>query len=309
VYGSNASTSGYGVYGTSEYIGVYGISTSLSGYGVYGASDFVGVLGEASSSATGDVGVYGWSDDTGVYGYSLSEFGVYGASTSTGVYGLVISTVGTNYGVFGSAENSVATDYAVYGSSDNTALYGNMSTGSPGSWGLYTPDHLFVGGNCTGCVLAFGARNGDSVALEKGDLAAVVGVQAPVTTGGPPLMVVRKAQAGDPVVGVVYDAAHLSLPDPGPEGQPQEASLQYRAGQASPGDLLILVAYGPTYVKASAPVAIDDLLIASGEAGTAQRSPVLRFEGLEVQPKGVMGRVLGPPDPATGLVPVFVTLQ
>ncbi|MEI6948701.1 tail fiber domain-containing protein [Paraflavisolibacter sp. H34] len=79
VYG--ASTTSYGVYGSSGNIGVYGAGSS---YGVYGYSGAAyGVYGSG-----GYVGIYGSASAYGVYGYSPSAYGVYGYSNNgTGVLG------------------------------------------------------------------------------------------------------------------------------------------------------------------------------------------------------------------------------
>jgi hypothetical protein len=327
VYGE--SNSGYGVYGkthsTDLYAsGMYGIATATTGvtYGVYGETNSTysssgfgnpsGVYGVADTTIGVTYGVFGRTRSTqqgasGVYGYASAT----GTGSTYGVYGETNASSGR--GVYGYASYSAAGSmtYGVYGASANIGVYGETSN-TVGAWGLYTPDDLYVGGSCVGCTLAFGARNGDSVALEQGDLVAVVGVEASVTPGGRPVMVVRRAQAGDraaSVVGVVYHAGQPEVSGSDPEGQTQEQIWKHRAGPAAPGDLLTFIAYGPTYVKVSGAVATGDLLIAGSEAGTARAAPVLHVNGLAVQPKGVLGKVLGPADSATGLAPVLVTLD
>jgi hypothetical protein len=127
-------------------------------------------------------------------------------------------------------------------------------------------------------------------------------------------MVVRKAVTGDAVVGVMRRAARLetvSRPDPEGEGEVSESaasSLRYAEGDAAPGDLLVIVTHGPTYVKVSGSVAVGDLLIAGSEPGKAQSvasARPLRVEDLI----SAVGKVFGAPDPLTGLAPVLVTLQ
>jgi hypothetical protein len=293
VSGSAFATAGtnYAVYG-------FASNSGANDYGMYGTGDDTGVYGSAFSTSGTDYGVYGLSDDTGVYGVST------GTSGSTyGLYGETTSTLGVNYGVFGSGHN-----YGVYGTSTLTGLYGNTDSTTL-DWGMYTPDDIFVGGACSGCVLDFAARNGGGEALEPGDLVAVVGVEAPLGESRQPLMVVRKAVAGDAVVGVVYRAARLEVPEDGGEGTTATASLRYAEGAAAPGELLVVVTHGPTYVKVSGPVAVNDLLVASAEPGRAQVAHPASMEDVIGMLGKVLGKVLGPPDPATGLAAVLVALQ
>jgi hypothetical protein len=98
-------------------------------------------------------------------------------------------------------------------------------------------------------------------------------------------------------------------PDPEREDEPSEVSLRYAEGAAQPGDLLVVVTHGPTYVKVAAPVQTGDLLVASMEPGKVQAAGRVMVEGSAVSPADVLGKALGPPDPAMGLAPVLVTLQ
>jgi len=231
------SPDAYGAYGAGEDIGLYGAAypTVGEGRGVYG---FV-----SSGLSTQDKGVYGNSDDWGVYGvggtYSIYGNGgsraVYGTTTDASSYGgyfsgeldgvlgysTVVAGVG-GWGVYGDATNaSFAGDRGVYGNSDEIGVYGN-TTDASGDWGLYTPDDIFVGGACTGCLSSFAARNGGSEPLEIGQSVAAIGVEPPLQKGGPPVMVVRRAASGDAVIGVVRRAAQLTevpvqpLPDKSP---------------------------------------------------------------------------------------------
>jgi hypothetical protein len=161
-------------------------------------------------------------------------------------------------------------------------------------------------------VLGFAARNGGDTALEVGDLVAVIGGEAPLLPSSQPLMVVRSAVAGDIVAGVVRRAARLetmTVRNAEGTGEVSETSLRYAEGAAAPGDLLIIVTHGPAYVKVSGEVAAGALLVASAEAGRAQATRPLMLDGIAVNPAGLLGQVLGQPDPATGLAPVLVTLR
>lgn len=132
VYGN--STSGYGVYGTSGYMGVYGTGTSYgvygysgSSYGVVGSGGYAGVYGSGNTygvygTSSASYGVYGNSSTShGVYGNSSSGYGVYGKSNYLGVYG-----TGGTYGVYGQTTSGEG----VYGQSGYVGLYG-----LGGTWG------------------------------------------------------------------------------------------------------------------------------------------------------------------------------
>jgi hypothetical protein len=138
VRGSSNSREGYGVYGSSGFMGVHGSSGfigvsgySQNGYGVGGYSDSGNGVGGYSDSDNGvwgrsdsGNGVYGSSyDGLGVYGTSMYSYGVYGSSpTFIGVFGISIS----GSGVYGSSYDG----YGVYGSSEN--YHGVMGYGNSG---------------------------------------------------------------------------------------------------------------------------------------------------------------------------------
>ena len=105
VYGTTASTAGYGVegyasanLGAGATAGVYGVSSSVNGYGVEGLSSNIGVYGNSSnigvSGAGSSVGVEGsaaLSGGTGVLG--MGTIGVQGvAASSAGLAGLFKGT-------------------------------------------------------------------------------------------------------------------------------------------------------------------------------------------------------------------------
>ncbi|MBN2464050.1 hypothetical protein JXD38_00295 [candidate division WOR-3 bacterium] len=155
--GTNASITGYGVWGSSsDHYGVYGSTvsgrgvcgnSSASGSGVYGlANSGPGVYGSSGSNygvvgnSSSGVGVYGGSSGGyGVHGMSTGSCGVAGQSTNNdGVYGTSSApgnagvhgkstAIGGGYGVWG--EDSLG--HGVYGVSyDSSGVYGKSSTGS-----------------------------------------------------------------------------------------------------------------------------------------------------------------------------------
>lgn len=143
VYGTTTGTgaTNYGVQGyasanvfAGQTAGVLGVSASDIGYGVEGSSGYIGVYGSAP------FGVVGSGDSVGAEGATTTStgYGVFGTATATtganvGVYGSTSS--GTGYGVFGTAPSG---GYGVYGTSPNIAVYGNGLVGSSiGVYGVY----------------------------------------------------------------------------------------------------------------------------------------------------------------------------
>ncbi|MCI0530665.1 MAG: hypothetical protein L0Y74_01740 [candidate division Zixibacteria bacterium] len=200
-YCSPVSGEGTGVYGN-----VVASALSSTDKGVYGTSDNFGVYGDGD-----DVGTYGTGGSIGVQGEATANTS-YGGNFNGelyGVFGQGIATAGIGaFGVYGSSSSVLAGDAGVYGSSDEYAVYGNTSSGA-GDWGLYTPDDIFVGGACTGCLSSFAARNGSNTPLEAGTPVTIMGAESPLISGSQPVMVVRPAQAGDEVVGIVLKAAKI----------------------------------------------------------------------------------------------------
>jgi hypothetical protein len=131
-----------------------------------------------------------------------------------------------------------------------SALTGVYVLGPVTDWAGYFTGDVNITGACTGCLVAiFGINNGDSP-LQPGDVVALQGTRTGESVGQPLLMEVGSAQAGAPVVGVVYGRGELTNIE-GLDGQ-QAAQLAPREGAAQPGDYVHIVIYGPMQVKASA---------------------------------------------------------
>jgi len=239
VYGENTSSGAGGYFSSVDGSGVYGTSQNLDGVrGVSTGGDIAdnGVYGETNSPDTWEAGVYGYSSSAaaGVHGDSANGWGVYGTSQNkSGVYGFssydtggrFISDPGPGHGVFGWARD--ANSYGVYGSAwDGGGVYGEAWAGHAGSfhhhyggyglyaesqWGygayisntLYVNGDMIVTGSKSGYVVDI-AINADEVALQPGDVVAVVGVSDPIV-GEIPVIQVRRATSAVPtaVVGVV----------------------------------------------------------------------------------------------------------
>ncbi len=172
VSGSTASSSDYGVFGESPWVGVKGIGgaassvatagdvgvwgDSNSGDGVWGTTDYTannssGVLGWAKGATGQTSGVWGYNDSTadgarGVHGYAAAStgktIGVRGESLSasgTGVYGTASMT-----GTVGVATNVIGQGVGLYGESradSGKGVYANAAAYSGQTYGVYSVNH------------------------------------------------------------------------------------------------------------------------------------------------------------------------
>jgi len=210
-YGVTGTGSGYGTAGISQATygkGVFGRADGAYGRGVYGwnlnSEHGYGVLGSAtgSLSTTLNYGVYGsasgaYTMTAGVYGCTPSgennlTAGVYGRSSSSGGAGVLAHNY---WGGVGLRAQSYAGNIIEGWSGDPPG--GTLQFRIDNSGNMYTT------GSKTGYVADI-ARNADAVALQPGDLVAVVGVSAPVL-GEIPVVEVVKATSNNPtaIVGVV----------------------------------------------------------------------------------------------------------
>ena len=150
------------------------------------------------------------------------------------------------------------------------------------NWDAYFTGDIRVGSTCTGCLVAtFVVNTGDS-ALQPGDVVALQGTRTGESVGQPLLMEVGSAQAGAPVVGVVYGRGELTSME-GIDGQ-QTAQLAPREGAAQPGDYVHIVIYGPMQVKASAfgsTIQTGDKL-AIGDSGAARSLQTRVLDGISI---------------------------
>jgi len=112
IVGSSSSSEGYGVTGSSPFIGVYGV-------GHYGIS------GYSNSGETNGIAIYGLHNAVSNVGY-----GVYANSMSSagfGVYGLAQSSSGDTRGVYG--ETRSASGHAIHGYTTNSNGFSGYFTG------------------------------------------------------------------------------------------------------------------------------------------------------------------------------------
>ncbi len=211
------------------------------------------------------------------------------SSTSNGVH--VVST-GANGVRVQSAPNGagILVDQADLGLQVNSARLG-VRVGTVSDTGVYVagPASNWAGffqgpifaTSYNGAVTAFGINTGAS-ALAPGDVVALQGTRSGDNVGQPMLMEVGPAEAGAPLVGVVYGRGELAEVG-GVDGQ-GITQLVPREGAAQPGDYVQIVIYGPLQVKASAlgqAIAMGDKL-AVNDGGAARSLQTVEVGGVQL---------------------------
>lgn len=310
VAGTSQTT--YGVTGEGVLGGVKGTSTggdgvegrSQSGSGVIGVSMHAdGVVG---NSQTG-IGVYANSGgEAAVKGEGPK--GVYGRSSADGGEGVHGHGFGSHTeGVLGTSANASG----VYGISSGST--GGLSIGVRGqtsaTWGLATEENLYVGGYCSGCTLAFVARNGDTSPLEVGDVVSVVGIAPPLKGQQAPVLRVRRgAVAGGSMLGVVQSRATVDTGErlvfQGDAAQVEQFEMPGgAAGPAAPGEYLFVVVQGLVQVRthtSGGAIAAGDPVVPAATSGLAQK--------VSAAPPTVpvLGRALEQLAEGTGLIWVLI---
>jgi hypothetical protein len=165
VIGRSVSPNGRGVLGwsiasTGPTVGTQGISNSSTGYGVFGDSNYRGVYGLSRAGGSGSVGTYGLSiaaSGNGVLGVAnngSAAYGVWGTSTTgSGVVGSTSSSTG--FGVFGLSSSGGGASIGSFGQSTATNGNGvkgiaNNGAAAYGVWGTSTTGSGVVGSTSSG---------------------------------------------------------------------------------------------------------------------------------------------------------------
>lgn len=141
----------------------------------------------------------------------------------------------------------------------NSDKYGIYVDGSTSYDGVFQGS-VYVGGTCTGCTLANMGVNVSDEELDVGTLVTISGVIDSAFTEASVLLQVRRAQPGEPIIGIVMGAAEaqtgsmLELTVSGAQrAVEQEAvpsmSLVLREGDVAPGGYLTIVRDGLVRVK------------------------------------------------------------
>lgn len=91
----------------------------------------------------------------------------------------------------------------IFVSEDFRGLYADDGDGSV--YAAYFGGDIYVSGNCVGCMMAMIAQNSGEDFIEPGDFVAAIGVEVDPDYGIP-VILVRKATAGDTILGVAESA-------------------------------------------------------------------------------------------------------
>lgn len=323
------SNGGYGILVTSTHNNAI---RAIGGTDMTGLSTPGGTTGVAGLSAASN-GVFGSSrDSAGVYGTSSAGSGMYGTSDSgdmdndAGVWGQIWSGDGTavrgmKYGGTGRAvygTNLGTSGSGVVGDSTNyIGVWGQTGSASH-NWGIYTPDNLHALNYVLAGATMQVVQNGGTQALELGDVAAFIGIAAPLEKNGAPMIrVSRTSSAGSTAVaGVVYsryDLARMAAAtSAGSDSLATNGDIT-PPGPVAPGEYMLLVVQGPAQVKASAltgSIRPGDLLASAASAGYAAKAASVGIGGTSaVAPGTVLGKALEPLDADARTIYVYVTLQ
>ncbi len=232
---------------------------------------------------------------------------------SAGDDGLQIRDTGDDAIQIGDTTLGVSPPYGLYTPSpgvDNTALLVYTAQAN-GEWALFTTDKI-AAANVTLSTITLYAQVDGSGELSPGDLVSVSGMGSPLPGSLSNIPLVRAADETqwNGVIGVVESRMELKSP-PGKEDE-SVLSLYSADGPAKPGDYIAITVMGVAKVKVepSATVLPGDRLTAAALAGHARPLRTEMLNGMIVaEGAPVIGIVLSPPDPETGLVYVFVTLR
>jgi hypothetical protein len=162
-------------------------------------------------------------------------------------------------------------------------------------------------------------RNGDTEAMELGDVVVVAGLGEGPPTGPSEMILVRKARTANntAVIGVVAStfSAEWLAGDTDPIGATAggRSIPVTQPGPVASGEYLLIVVQGPAQVNASAVaggIEPGDLLSTGAATGQAAKAPVVMTEwGTTTIQGAVLGKALEPLSEGAKLIHVFVTLQ
>lgn len=252
---------------TSTGTAVYGTASATSGltYGVKGQVNNTsgsGVSGFQPGYSASDIPGSLWMPG-GLFGGRNGVIGISKVNDGVGVEGTSIGSTGLRRGVEGYVSGT--------------------------GWGLYTYNDLYVGGNCTGCAMAYIAHNASQDTLKVGDVVAVRGVSAALEGQEKPVLEVAPATGTDTwVLGVVSMRGELIKASA--ENLLHGDGIQPTEGDAAPGDYLLVVTSGMAQVRigqkdALVPGAALTVSDVSGSARAADGAATLVLgRALEAQP-------------------------
>ncbi len=352
-----------GVFGTGTNFGIAGVSQAAAGDGVFARADGSNGMGvTAYANGVNGTGVYGLATSNSV---TAANYGVQGTAYSgytmtAGVRGYASSSTNLTSGVYGRSDSSGGAGVLAHNYWNGPGLRaysyaGNLIEGwagdPPGGTRRFYVDYngnLFTTGSKAGFVVDI-VRNADSVALQPGDLVAVVGSSAPVM-GEIPVMEVRRATSAAPsaIVGVVdqlyvhdgnpyvtsaaclerveklqQSAAQTTSTPPSQAGQDHVSALTIPSMPAALQDCTVaegLVAatgvqpgqyLSVVTLGAYKTIKVDASFgaVQPGDLLAASPNPGYAMKAVDPKPGTVVGKALSAWQAGVGVIPVLLTLQ
>ena len=323
-----------------------GIAGVFSSYGSETAHD--GLVGTTNSTSSILAGVYAVNGGPGDGLEANSSYGK-GVEARGGTHGVQAYSSSSDYGHFGGWFSGPNGIWAQTGNASADGVYANCESGgacwgvrsradsygvyaatndASNNYGLYTPDNIYVGGNCNGCVITYIVQNGGDTELTRGDLVSIHGIAPSIDDSSSPTMLVTHTNSNNAnaVIGVVQDTleiemvtkadvtfAEVEVPDPRVEGtvtEWQEMVTEFQAPihhlvdrAAQNGDYVVIVVQGLAQVKvneANGRIAVGSLL----GAGDSGKGVLLQISGTQ----NALGITLEVPD-ASGLAWTMVEIR
>ncbi len=231
-------------------------------------------VGDGLEVSSGGLGLQVFAAKNGIQVDSSSTaYDTYGGWFS-GPEGLYAQTELSGADGFVSRCESGGACWGIDSRGDSYGVYANTNSAS-NNYGVITNDNLFVGGTCTGCVVAHIVQNSGDSELNVGDLVAVNGIGPALANGSMPTMRVAKAngQNAGAIVGVVKETIEIEMVDKAdvtyeavevanPRGEGTITEWQQVVSErqvpihntvarpAQPGDYVVIVVQGLAQVKA-----------------------------------------------------------
>lgn len=223
--------------------------------------------------------------------------------TTTGSDGIRIHEAGDDGIQIGSDPDYP--NYGVYIPSPGVSSYGLWpnTAQAAGEWALFTVDKVETGG-VSSPEMATVARVSGPGELRAGDIAAAAGVAAPIPGSIARLALVQPAADAGAIIGVVQSRMVFERA-PGKK----ERAMHSVPGPARAGDYVSLVVLGVADVRVAPGTTVQvGQPVTVGTDGAARPLQTRTLKGMTVlESAPTIGIALARPDPATGLVPVFVS--
>lgn len=255
-------------------------------------------------------GAFVWADSVagefssaGINTWRVRATGGSDFSASGAAYGFYSTNTGNGDGIQTESNSSNGISWAALFAA-NTGTSPALYATTAGTYAGYFADSISVNGGCTGCTLTVVAVNAGDRPLLPGDLVAATGVESPLAGTTDPVLRVVPAD-GDSLLGVAARGLVVTITERKGESL---ADVQATDGPIPPGGHLLVVVQGLAQARVSdvARVVAGQKLTVGDVSGSARALRNAEARGFNTP---VLGIALDAPDPASGLVPVLVTVS